>query len=263
MMSLPTVSVITINRNMGDSVDRTILSVLSQQCPFQWIVIDGASTDASLPALRQAVRLGDTLISEPDRGVSDAFNKGIALASGESLIFMNSGDEFSSPHALSDLVNAWDYRHFKWATGTAEVVDEAGKTLFVRRVSPDQSPLALVKADCRIFHQATIMQRELFAKHGGFDLTYRMTMDHELWLRWIKADIVPQIIDQVVCRFRNGGVSSSPYARWQEACRARAQNGLSNPWFFDARLQGIVCLKYLMRPWVGGWAFRLKERLRW
>ncbi len=103
MRTQPIISVITINYNDGDKLARTIKSVINQDYNFiEYIVVDGFSTDQSLAVANQyAHKL--TVISEPDRGLYDAMNKGIKRASGEWLIFMNSGDCFYNRFVLSNI----------------------------------------------------------------------------------------------------------------------------------------------------------------
>lgn len=259
----PSVSVITINRNMGDAVERTISSVTGQEHPCQWVVIDGGSSDGSAELLRQAVRPGDVFVSEPDRGISDAFNKGLRLATGAAVMFMNAGDEFAGKGALGGLVAAWDHPVHRWATASAEVLDESGRTLFTRHADPRVDPWSLVRHGCRIFHQATIVEREVALAAGGFREDFRRTMDYDLWLRLMGKGILPQIVDVVVTRYRNGGVSSDPLKRWQEEVRSRSLNGMSNSRLLDVRLRAIISMKCALRSVAGPWAYRIKERLRW
>lgn len=258
----PSISIITINRDAGATVERTILSVLAQDLPFQWVVVDGGSTDASLAALSRAVRPGDAMLSEPDRGISDAFNKGLALASGEAVLFMNAGDEFASPDALRRLAEAWNHKRHRWISGSAEVVDETGMLLYRRDMRQPADPRDLIRNHCRIFHQATLAERRMLLDAGGFDLSYRIGMDYEMWCRLLCAGHIPQVVPVTVCRYRVGGVSGDVRLRHVEHRRARAANGISNPWWFEFWLGLIAWAKGVLRGCVGGWAYRLKERLR-
>lgn len=262
-MTDPRVSVVTINRNTGDSVRRTVASLLEQDLPFEWVVVDGGSTDASIGHLRAAQRPGDRLVSEKDQGISDAFNKGINLATGEAVLFMNAGDEFAAPDALRQLVSRWDRSRHRWITGTAEVIDESGRALYRRDVHQPSDPLDLVRSGCRIFHQATLAEKALFAEFGGFDLGYRIAMDYELWLRWLRAGVVPQVVPVVVCRYRTGGVSGNVVGRFTEDRRARAAHRMVNPWWIDAKIGTIVRLKSVLRGRTGPWAYQVKEALKW
>ena len=255
------ISVITISRNAGATVDRTIASVRSQTYPLEWVVIDGGSTDDSPARLRAALHPGDQMISEPDQGISDAFNKGLALATGDAILFMNAGDEFASPTALSDLLSVWD-RRFAWITGGASVCREDGTELYVRRHGMID-PWFLVDHGCRIFHQATLAERSLFQRHGFFSLHYRSSMDYDLWLRWMMAGHLPQVVDTTVCRFRVGGVSGDTLRRFREDVAARTANGRPAGRWTDLRLQMIAHAKYHLGFLAGPTAYRFKERLGW
>ena len=104
-MATPKVSVITIGRNNREGYARTLDSVASQtDADFEFIVIDGASTDGSVDLLRQYAPYITHLVSETDRGIYNAMNKGIALARGEYCNFMNSGDVFHAPDVLSRVI---------------------------------------------------------------------------------------------------------------------------------------------------------------
>lgn len=257
------VSVITINRNTGDTVRRTIASIHSQTYPCEWVVVDGASNDESIDVLRQSIRAGDRLISEPDRGISDAFNKGLHLATGEAVIFMNAGDEFAAPDALANLVAAWDRTRHSWITGTAMVVRGDGQVIYRRPNRQPADPRVLIRNGCRVFHQATLADRRLLIGIGGFDLTYRLVMDYDLWCRLLQAGHVPQVVDVTVCRYGIGGVSGNAIRRVAEERRARAAHGLANPPWRDCWLAAVARLKAVLRGRVGNWAYRLKERLGW
>ena len=259
----PRISIITINRNGGATVARTVASVRQQQQMYQWVVIDGASNDGSEALLRAAVQPGDVCISEPDRGIADAFNKGLRLAAGDAVLFMNAGDEFARPDALSQLVAAWDRSRYRWIAGTADVVDEQGRALYRRAVAQPRDPRDLIRTDCRIFHQAALCERHLLLEAGGFDESYRIGMDYDLWCRLLRAGHTPQMVQIAVCRYRVGGVSGNVLRRLTEHRRARAASGMANPWWYELRLSAIARAKHLLRGCVGGWAYRFKEWLRW
>lgn len=259
-MSEPLVSIVTINRNTGSTIKRTIASVIEQQHPFEWVVVDGASSDNSLDELRRYVRSGDHLISEPDLGIADAMNKGLRLASGTAVVFLNAGDAFSGPNALSTLVNVWNRNRFRWVTAGGEVRRE-DESLLYRRSPPAGGPRALLSTECRIWHAATLCETALLRDVGGFDVSYRSSMDYELWLRLCARGFAPQICEAVVARFYVGGTSANPLRRLVEDRRARAAHGWANPWWVEARLGLVARLKSMVpRP---AWAYRLKERLGW
>jgi len=260
--SVPSISIITINRNTGDAVKGTITSILNQHQSCEWIVVDGGSTDNSIGLLRAALRPGDRIISEPDRGISDAFNKGLALATGEAVLFMNAGDTFAAPTALGELVKRWDQSHHRWITGTAEVLDASGKRLYQRQMQQPKDPFELLRSGCRIFHQATLTNRLMLLEAGGFDLSYRLAMDYDLWCRLMKHGFFPQVEPVLVCRYGGGGVSGDTMRCLAEQRKARARNGISNGWCYEAGLWLVAWVKSMLRRYAGQWAYRLKEWLR-
>lgn len=257
------ISVITINYNTGLAVERTIASVLGQTAAFEWVIIDGGSSDGSRAALRAALRPGDHYVSEPDRGIGDAFNKGLALAGGDWVLFMNAGDAFADPGALATLADVWDGKA-RWIAGRAQVVHEDGRPVFVRRDSPVVDPRSLVQHGNRIFHQAVLAQRSLLTELGGFATALRVSMDYDLWVRWIAAGHAPQLITSEICQFRLGGTSADTVLRYREELGVRRLAGLVNPHLVEVRLALVARLKSWTPSWVR-WPFmyRLKERLRW
>ena len=125
-------SIITINRNNAKGLEDTIQSVLSQDRNlYEFIIIDGASSDNSLEVIKKYESQIHYYISEPDTGIYNAMNKGIDKAKGEYAIFMNSGDSFSYPTALNDIsknnFNYKNYGTYGWqvSTGTKEEQEQA------------------------------------------------------------------------------------------------------------------------------------------
>src|ERR1700755_616928 len=98
MAFAPTLSVITIVYNNVRDIERTMLSVLNQTYPnIEYIIVDGASNDGTLEVIKRYETRITKLISEKDEGIYDAMNKGLAIATGDYVVFMNSGDELYAP----------------------------------------------------------------------------------------------------------------------------------------------------------------------
>lgn len=261
-MTEPAITIVTINRNTGDTVLRTIESVRAQRHPFTWVVVDGASSDQSLGHLRQGMRSHDRLVSEADSGIADAFNKGICLASGDAILFMNAGDEFADPDALGQLAQSWDRQRYGWITGGAEIRDEGNRLLYGRCHDPGTDGRALLGRGCRIWHAATLIDRRLFDRYGLFDTTYRIAMDYEMWLRFLVAGEQPQVIDKVVARFRIGGISAQVMRRFREDQRARGAHGMLNPPWTERKLAFTAWIKDGLRHIATPGLYRIKEWMR-
>lgn len=253
-----TIDVLTICRNPGNSILRTALSIAEQTHPCRWVVIDGASKDGTTDLLRQLNRPPDLLISEPDTGIADAFNKALAQATGDAVLFLNAGDAFTDAQALQALSDAWDTTRHRWITGGAEVRREDESLLF-SRCPPGNDARSLVQRGCRIWHAATLCQTSLLHEVGGFDTSFRSSMDYELWLRLFARDHQPQIYPHNVARFYVGGTSAHLGRRLAEDRRARALHGQLGRWPLEWRLSIEARIKSLIPRWK--WTYQIKERL--
>ncbi len=160
-MKRPTLSVVTVVRNGADRIERTVESVLAQDYPsIDYVVIDGASTDGTLARLETSHWRGRIarLLSEPDRGIYDAMNKGLQLATGEFVLFMNCGDVFATATAVSAVM--------------ADVKGGGEQVVFARwarRVAgrPDLV-CAPDLASGRFNHQAIVYSRAIHRWHGDY-----------------------------------------------------------------------------------------------
>ena len=113
-------SIITINYNNRDGLEMTINSVLEQTYKdFEYIIIDGGSTDGSLEVIKKHAAQIDYWVSEPDNGIYNAMNKGIRKATGDYLNFMNSGDTYHTSSVLGDIANL-DSESITWSPSTAQ-----------------------------------------------------------------------------------------------------------------------------------------------
>src|SRR5262249_31677404 len=151
-------SVITINYNNASGLRRTVASVLAQSCrDLEYIVIDGGSSDGSVAVLEEfASRLGHW-VSEPDRGVYHAMNKGIGAATGESLLFLNSGDIFRPPDSLQTLLDEGEGRDIVYG----DLVVQDGKGEWIRTY-PDVLTFDYFRRDS-LPHPCSLIRRSLFA----------------------------------------------------------------------------------------------------
>ena len=202
-----TFSIITINLNNACGLEDTILSVTGQTCDdYEFIVIDGASTDGSLEVAESYRSKLDVLVSEKDGGIYDAMNKGVARASGEYLIFLNSGDRFASTSVLSEV---------------KALRPEADILIGRYNASADG---AIVKRDCRLRHdhvtlfslymyglphQACFIRRELQLRHP-YDTGLKINADWKFFLQAIVFDGCPySVIPVVVSDYDCTGLSST------------------------------------------------------
>lgn len=167
--------------NPGPALRDALQSVWGQQpgAP-ELVVIDGGSSDGSREWLESQRPRIDTLVSEPDRGIYNAMNKGVAHARGRWVMFLGADDQLASDTAVSDAVD-WAERHdARIATGEAVYAD--GR---VYRLASTPRPIARNFAH----HQATLYERSLFREQGGFDAALAIAADYDFNLRLWKAGV--------------------------------------------------------------------------
>ncbi|MEO8003693.1 MAG: glycosyltransferase family 2 protein [Betaproteobacteria bacterium] len=183
------ISVVTVCFNAAATIEKTILSVVSQSHPIvEYVVVDGASTDGTLKIVAKYSERIDNLISEKDRGIFDAMNKGVATATGDVVYFLNADDSFVDDRVLEDVARAFEqdatrmlvYGNVVLKDGPPGVLNFPARAFRKRSVSE-----FLHNSFC---HQAVFVRRELFAQLGPFDLQYRYSADYEWIIRAFKRD---------------------------------------------------------------------------
>ena len=216
MDAAPRITVVTICRNAAAVLERTVQSVLAQDYPaLEYVVVDGASTDGSLDILRRHRDRIRHLVSEPDRGIAHAFNKGIALGSGEWFLMLNAGDAFLAPDALRRLAAAGK------DAGIVTARSRCGARSHPRyRIRPW---MGLILRS-HLSHQATLVRRDVYERFGGYDEGFRVRMDTDFFLRVLRTERLAYLDDWLV-EFQPGGISGREFdLSWQEARRAVIKN---------------------------------------
>lgn len=184
--SLPLISIVTPSYNQGAYIRETIKSVLSQDYPnIEYWVIDGGSTDDTLPVLREYVSDARfNWISEPDNGQSDAINKGLARCQGEIFIWLNSDDVFL-PDALSTVAMKWiEAGRPVIIYGFARHINEHGEDLGrCPYQSSNMTFSRLLKCRSTLMQPATFVPTKIVRELGGVDTKLQYTMDFDLWVK--------------------------------------------------------------------------------
>src|SRR5690554_5935160 len=150
----PTLSVITVVYNNVKDIARTLHSVLDQSYPhIEYVVVDGGSTDGTLAVLRQYEDRISQLISEPDEGIYDAMNKGLRMATGDYVLFMNSGDQLYASNTVEAVFASAPDSDIYY--GETELRNESWEPIGIRRHStPDQFTWKSFRYGMNISHQA-------------------------------------------------------------------------------------------------------------
>ena len=217
-------SIITCTYNAADVLKRTLDSVLEQTCySVEHLIIDGASTDATMQLVANYKTANDdadkkheiVVVSEPDGGLYDAMNKGIGLARGDYLVFLNAGDVFPSADTLELIAASVGDGETLPAVlyGDTDIVDDNGKFLRHRRLSPPKKGLSWrsFSNGMLVCHQAFYARADL-AKRNLYDLNYRFSADVDWCIRVMKEaekeNLPLKHVGMVVVNYLDGGLTT-------------------------------------------------------
>ncbi|OGR24276.1 MAG: hypothetical protein A2X83_05435 [Desulfuromonadales bacterium GWD2_54_10] len=222
------ISIITIAKNSSNTITKTIESVLSQEFAgvFEYIVVDGDSTDTTMQIIRSYGNRISKSISEPDNGISDAFNKGIRLASGDIVGMINS-DDIYLPGTLAKVERYFE-EHQEVEVIHADLLLYDGE--FLQKVLRPPRYWWIPWRMILFNHPTTFVRRRVYDKCGFFDTSYRYSMDFELFLRWMKTGVVIRYIPEIWVCMQAGGTSGKHiYQGFSENIRALKAHGFNCP----------------------------------
>lgn len=205
------ISVITVCYNSAETLRDTLRSVAEQTHPeIEHIIVDGGSRDATLSLVQQYRRHAGPVISEPDRGIYDAMNKGLALATGEIIGFLNSDDVYADPDVLSRIAETFSTPAFDACYGDLVYVAAGRPDRVVRHWRSRPYQPGLCRRGWMPAHPTFYVRREAYQRHGGFDDSLRIAADFEICLRLLEVQRLPvKYLPGVLVKMRTGGVSNS------------------------------------------------------
>ena len=204
----PLLSIVTINRNNATGLRKTIKSVVTQTAAdFEYIIIDGASTDESVAVIKEYAEhpiYGKKIsywISEPDTGIYNAMNKGLRKARGSLTALVNSGDWYL-PNALSMIYELHKNNPDSILYGALKAY-ENGKFQSVWGTSADFLPKEMIP------HLSTFVPKNIYEKYGYYDESYKIAGDYDAFLRFYTQNVDFQFIDKIICNFNLEGISQT------------------------------------------------------
>ncbi len=204
----PLFSIITITYNASQTLRPTLKSVAEQTCElYEHLIIDGASTDGTTELAREFANPRKEVFSEPDRGLYDAMNKGLARATGDYVIFLNAGDTFHSPDTLqliADTVMDNDYPGIVY--GQTDLVNAERKRVGARHLTaPEELTLDSFAEGMVVCHQAFVALRKLTRP---FNLKYRFSADYDWCIKVLQHSRRNTYIPEVIIDYLNEGVTT-------------------------------------------------------
>ncbi|MBC7162759.1 MAG: glycosyltransferase [Immundisolibacter sp.] len=196
-------SIVTVCWNSAAVLPRARDSLSSQTCrDYEWVVVDGASTDGTMEIVRDFDAAPVASVSEPDKGIYDAMNKGVRMARGEYVFFLNSDDALHDPNVLADVARILEtqpaadllYGNVVYAYPSRKVLRTFAH--INRLTLPFES----------LCHQAVFARRVLFDSVGTFDTRFRLSADYDWLIRVFRSGARTRWIDRRVAQFTAGGV---------------------------------------------------------
>lgn len=226
------VSVVTVCYNSAGTIARTLRSVLDQTYPdIEHIVVDGASTDNTLEIVSTTPNRIATMLSEPDRGIYDAMNKGIACASGDILCFLNADDVYSGPRVIETVVREMASHRLAALFGDVAFFRADAPKKIVRRYSSRMFTPERIASGWMPAHPALFMRHAIYADLGGFRTHYRIAGDFEFVARAFGSGALRyRHLPEVLVLMQAGGVSTaglrSKLLLNREVLQACRENGI-------------------------------------
>jgi len=226
------ISIITAVYNREATVAEAIESVARQSYSgIEHLIIDGASSDGTLAAIEPYHRPTMRVVSEPDKGIYDALNKGLAMATGEIAGLVHSDDFLAHDRVIEQVMAAFADPAVDAVYGDLDYVSAANPETIVRRWKAGAFSPAMLRRGWMPPHPALFVRRRLWEQHGMFDTRYRIAADYDAILRWFGSGTICAVyLPQVLVKMRTGGASNRSLGRIvlksREDYRALRANGI-------------------------------------
>ncbi len=257
-MSNPLLSIITINYNNREGLEKTVTSVLEQTfSDFEYLVIDGGSNDGSVAVLEQHQKRFSIWVSEEDNGIYHAMNKGITAAQGNYLLFLNSGDVFTAKTALGDFTS---HASFKGDIIYGDYQFEKGE-----KVYPDTLyPAYFMKTS--LPHQSTFFKKDVFERMGLYNEKYCIGADRAFYIKcYLSGTVQFQHVRYALTLFDLSGVSNNPefLARKRAEDEQLLRDAYGDAYhFYKAELEAEIKQNSIPRNSWKGIVKRIKTRFK-
>ncbi len=247
------VSIITITYNSAETIEDTIRSVLSQDYKdIEYIIVDGASKDSTLEIIDRYKSSISKFVSERDKGIYDAMNKGVAMATGDVIGILNSDDFYADGRVISDIMKTIQQSNSDGCYADLVYVDRIATNKVIRSWKSGEYRHGDFLRGWMPPHPTFFVKRSVYDAHGHYSLQLRSAADYELMLRFIhKHGIRVSYLPRVITKMRAGGQSNVTLKnRWKankEDRLAWKMNGLQPGFLTLIRKPLSKLLQYLPR----------------
>ena len=204
------ISIITATFNSEKTIKHTIQSVINQTYEnIEYIIIDGQSTDETLNIIKKYKNKITKIISEPDKGIYDALNKGIEQANGNIIGFLHADDFYAHNKVIENIAKVFKTKNTDSAYGNLEYVSALNTDKIIRNWQAGKFSVKELKRGWMPPHPTFYVKKEIYKRYGNFKLNYKIAADYDLMLRFLgKHQITTVYLDEVLVKMRMGGASN-------------------------------------------------------
>lgn len=239
------VSIITSCYNREATIQSAIESVLTQDYPnIEYIIVDGASKDNSMAIINRYADRVSTIISEPDRGMYEAINKGIRAATGDIIGLLHSDDFFYAADTISRMVAEFEKTQADFIYGNGLFVDAEDASQIVRNWISGTYTKAKVRRGWLPLHPTVYIRRECFSKWGLYDESFKIAADSDFLVRYLyETDLKVAYLNEYIVRMRMGGLSTDRKRmkqKWGEDMRLYRAHGFNPYWALSLKIASKV-----------------------
>jgi len=209
------ITIITACLNNADTLESALQSVIEQDYKnIEYIVIDGASIDGTQALLEKYKDKISVIISEKDKGIYEALNKGLSKATGDVIGFLHADDFYTFPHIISKIASTFEKTDTDCVYGDLQYVDRESSIRVIRNWKSEAYNDGLFLKGWMPPHPTFFLKKKWYDEYGGYNTRFAISADYELMLRMLyKHKLKATYIPEVLVKMRTGGTSNSSLAR--------------------------------------------------
>lgn len=203
------ISIITVVWNNKDTINDAINSAINQTYKdIEYIIIDGASSDGTVEIIKGYADKITKFVSEKDKGIYDAMNKGVDLATGDIIAFLHSDDIYSSSNIVEIVAKEFERGNLDGVYGDLVYTPKSNTQKVLRYWKSKDFDLSLLKKGWMPAHPTLFLKRNIYEKYGKFDLDFKIAADYDFMLRILSDGIKIKYLPKVLYKMRIGGESN-------------------------------------------------------